>query len=225
MSTSILPTIRVLVVGGHTLMRAGLCMLLESQPVLSIVGEVGTCVDAVTMATREQPDVIVLDLLLGSENTLDCLAELRAVASGARTLILTGVYDSQLHRQAVLLGAVGLVLKNQAPEILFKAIERVHAGEVWIERAMMAHVLDHMTRSSGDADPAAAGIARLTGREREVLGLIGHGLRNKQIAERLCISEVTVRHHLTSVYDKLGVADRLELVIYAYQHGLARSSP
>jgi DNA-binding NarL/FixJ family response regulator len=90
---------------------------------------------------------------------------------------------------------------------------------------MMAHVLDHMTRPASEADPAATRIARLTKREREVLGLIGQGLRNKQIAERLYISEITVRHHLTSVYDKLGVTDRLELVIYAYQHGLARPSP
>jgi DNA-binding NarL/FixJ family response regulator len=118
MSTPILPTIRVLVVDDHTVMRAGLCMLLESQPGLSVVGEASTCADAVTAASREQPDVIVLDLLLGSENALDCLARLRAAASGARVLILTGVYDPQMHRKAVLLGAVGLVLKENAPETL-----------------------------------------------------------------------------------------------------------
>ena len=224
MPTPMQPTIRVLIVDDHAIMRTGLRMLLESQAGFAVVGEVGNCADAVAAATREQPDVILLDLMLAGESALDCLPELRAAASKACVLILTGVPDPELHRQAVGLGAVGVVLKDKAPEILLKAIERVHAGEVWLERAMVASVLDQMRQGSPPPNPEAAKIATLTAREREVITLIGQGLRNRQIAERLFISEVTVRHHLTSIYTKLGVSDRLELVIYAYQHGLTRPS-
>lgn len=224
MPTPMQPTIRVLIVDDHAIMRTGLRMLLESQSGFAVVGEAGTCADAVTAATCEQPDVILLDLMLAGESALDCLPELRAAASSACILVLTGVPDSELHRQAVGLGAVGVVLKDKAPETLLKAIERVHAGEVWLERAMVASVLDQMRRGPQPPNPEAAKIATLTAREREVITLIGQGLRNRQIAERLFISEVTVRHHLTSIYTKLGVSDRLELVIYAYQHGLSRPS-
>jgi DNA-binding NarL/FixJ family response regulator len=200
-------------------------MLLESQAGIAVVGEVGNCADAVTAATHEQPNVILLDLMLVGESALDCLPGLRAAASRACILVLTGVADPEFHRQAVGLGAVGVVLKDKAPETLLKAIERVHAGEVWLERTMVASVLDQMRRGSQPPNPEVAKIATLTAREREVIPLIGQGLRNRQIAERLFISEVTVRHHLTSIYNKLGVADRLALVIYAYQHGLTSPPP
>jgi two-component system nitrate/nitrite response regulator NarL len=102
----------------------------------------------------------------------------------------------------------------------------VYAGEVWINRAMMARVIgglwNPVNAQTIQADPEAVKIALLTEREREVVGLIGEGLRNKQIAERLFISEITVRHHLTSIFDKLGVSDRFELAIYSYRHGLAK---
>jgi len=117
-----------------------------------------------------------------------------------------------------------LVLKERSTEILLKAIEKVHAGEVWLERSMIAAVLSEMTRKNErkPTNPEAANIATLTPREREVITLIGEGLRNKQIAQRLFISETTVRHHLTSIFSKLHVSERLELVIYAYRHGLAK---
>ena len=219
------PPIRVLVVEDHAIMRAGLCMLLESQGYLAVVGDVGNCTDAIAAATCTQPDVILLDLFLGDETALDCLSRLRAAAGGARILVLTGACDPALHHQAVLLGAVGLVLKEKAPESLLKAIKCVHAGEVWMERTMMANVLDQVTRPSQPSNPEAVRLVMLTEREREVIAHIGLGLRNKQIADSLFISEVTVRHHLTSIYDKLGVSDRLELVIYAYQQGLAKPPP
>jgi DNA-binding NarL/FixJ family response regulator len=118
---------------------------------------------------------------------------------------------------------MGLVLKEKAATVLLQAIEKVHAGEVWLEGAMIASVLREMTqtRETRQTNPEAARIALLTEREREIVALVGQGLRNKQVAERLFISEVTVRHHLTAIFAKLRVADRLELVIYAYRHGLA----
>ena len=198
-------------------------MLIESQPGLQVVGEVGNRTDALAVAACEQPDIILLDLDLGGDSALDCIPALLAVADQARVVILTGVYDSELHRRAVHLSAMGLVLKEKAAEVLLKAIEKVHAGEVWLERAMTASVLSEITRRQDQqANPETAKIATLTAREREVIALIGEGLKNQQIAKRLFISETTVRHHLTAIFGKLGVSDRLELVVYAYQHGLAK---
>ncbi len=124
----------------------------------------------------------------------------------------------------MLLGAMGLVFKEKAAEVVIRAIERVHAGEVWFDRTLIGNVLTELSRASATKklDPEATKITKLTEREREIAALIGEGLKNKQIANRLFISETTVRHHLTSVFDKLGVTDRLELIIYAYRHGLAK---
>ena len=145
-----------------------------------------------------------------------------AAASQARVLIPTGLRDPDIHRQAVSLGARGLGLKEKAVEILLQAIRKVHAGEVWIERTMMANVLDEMSRArmALQFDPEVARIASLTARERDVIALIGQGLKNRQLAERLGISETTVRHHLTVIFSKLEVTDRLELVVYAYRPSL-----
>ena len=149
--------------------------------------------------------------------------ELRAVAKDARILILTGLKDSEAHRQAIRLGAMGVVLKEDAAEVLIKAIKKVHAGEVWVDRSTMGSLLHEMTRKDSDEpDLEAAKIATLTDRERQVITLIAEGLKNKQIAERSCLSETTITHYLSSIFDKLEVSDRLELVIYAFRHDLAR---
>ncbi len=215
--------IRVLLIDDHVVMRMGLRMLIENQPGLRVVGEATDRGAAILSAAREQPDIILLDLDLGDESGLDILPELRAAAEGARVIVLTGIRDPAEHRQAVRLGATGMVLKEQAVDTLVKAIERVHAGETWLDPALVAHVLADRSRARGqDADPKAARIAALTEREREVIALIGEGLKNRQIGERLSISETTVVHHLTSIFAKLGVANRLELVTYAYRHGLAK---
>jgi DNA-binding NarL/FixJ family response regulator len=153
----------------------------------------------------------------------DSIPTLLATAPGARIVILTGVRDPDLHRQAVELGAMGLVSKEKAAVELLQAIRQVGAGEAWLEPALVASVLRTIAHTGGKlpVDREALKIAALSEREREVIALIGKGLRNKQIADQLCISETTVRHHLTAIFTKLAVADRLTLVIYAYRHGLA----
>jgi len=206
------------------MVRTALCLFLENGPKLRVVGEAATPSEALALAAREQPDIILLDLALGDTNGLALLPELRAVASAARVLILTGLQDPDLHRQAVSLGAMGVVPKGKNLEVLLQAIEKVHLGEMWLDPSVVAHALSDMTRTKGgkQINSEEATIATLTAREREVITLVGEGLRNKQIAQRLFISESTVRHHLTSIFSKLGVAERLELVIYAYRHGLAK---
>ena len=215
--------IRVLLIDDHAVVRTGLRMLLESQPGLSVVGEAGNRGEALTLAAQVRPDILLLDLDLGEENGLEFLPDLLAAAPEAHVLVLTGVQDPETHQRAIRLGAVGLVLKERAAGVLFRAIERVHAGEVWLDRSLLAKVLGEMTPNTPPAsrNPETAKIATLTPREREVVALVGEGLKNKQIADRLYVSETTVRHHLTSIFAKLGVADRLSLVVYAYRYGLA----
>ena len=216
-------TIRVLIIDDHAVIRAALRMFLDSQPGVVVVGEGSGPGDALAIATLEHPDIILLDLDLGESNGLDLMPQLQIAAPKAHVIVLTGVRDLDMHRRAVRLGAMGLVRKERAAEALLDAIVKVHAGEVWADGLLLASVLSEMTRpwSHHSPNPEEIKIRALTPRERELIAMIGQGLRNQTIADRLCISEATVRHHLTSIYSKLSVGDRLELAIYAYRHGLA----
>jgi DNA-binding NarL/FixJ family response regulator len=216
-------TIKVLVIDDHAMFRTGLRLAIESRPGIKVVAEAATSAEALSAATREAPDIILLDLDLGDESGFEVLPELIASGHAGRVILLTGMRDPEAHRRAVRMGAVGLVLKDNAIETVLKAIEKVYAGEAWLDRTMIATILRERSRpdAANGRSAEAAKIATLTERERQVIRLIGEGLKNREIAERMFISEATVRHHLTSIFNKLAVADRLELVIYAYQHNLA----
>jgi two-component system nitrate/nitrite response regulator NarL len=216
-----LEPIRILIVDDHAVVRAGLRMLIDQNPTMKVIGLAGNRSEALAIAASEQPNLIILDLLLGDEDGLTILPELREVAKNARVLVLTGLRGSESQRRAMLAGAMGVVLKDHAAEVLIKAINKVHQGEVWLDRLMMGSVLDEMTQAQ-ETDPDKARIASLTDREREVIALIAEGLKNKEIGKRLFISETTVTHHLSSIFSKLGVSDRLELVIYAFSRNLAK---
>lgn len=213
--------IRILIVDHHQLVRTGLRMLIESVPGMKVVGKAANRSEALSLAASKKPNLILLEIDLGDEDGLAFLPELREAAKNARVLILTGVREIETHRRAARLGAVGLVLKEHTGDVLLKAIKKVHEGEVWLDRTMMSSLLNEMTTPDA-VDPDAASITSLTPREQGVIGLIAEGLKNKQIADRLCISETTVTHHLSTIFSKLGVSDRLELVIYAFAHNLAK---
>jgi two-component system, NarL family, nitrate/nitrite response regulator NarL len=223
MSTSPAKQIRILLVDDHVVIRTALRILIESQESLTMVGEAGNRREALEIAASEQPDIILLDIDLGGENGLDFISDLLGVAREARIVVLTGVRDPQVHQRAVSLGAMGLVQKDRAFDVLVGAIERVNAGDAWLDPSLMARVLSEMSGAGRHrtVDPEAAKIATRTDREREVLTLIGQGLKNKEIADQLFISEWTVRHHITSIFAKLEVSDRVELILYAYKRGLA----
>ncbi len=223
MATTQTTTIRVLLVDDHAIVRSGLRMLIESRPGLTVVGEAANSGDALTVAAREQPDLILLDFDLGPDNGLDVLPRLLA-GTQARVILLTGMRDPDIHLRAVRLGAMGVVLKEEAAEVLVKAIDNVHRGEVWLDPTLTARALAGMTGTARAPKPApeAVRIAELTEREREVIALLAEGLQNKEVSQRLHITENTVRRHLVAIFDKLGVESRLELVIYAFRHGLAK---
>lgn len=215
--------IRIMIVDDHRLIRDGLEMLITSSPGFSVAAKAGSCEESLKLVEREQPDIVLLDLDLGGESGLDLLPELLARAKNCRVLALTGMRDPDLHRSAMLLGAMGVVQKEKAYEVLLKAIEKVHEGEIWYDRLKMGSVLSEILRDGKESqsDPDALKIASLTPREREVITLISQGLKNKAIGKKLFISETTVRHHLTSTFAKLCISSRLELIIYAFSNGLA----
>jgi DNA-binding NarL/FixJ family response regulator len=198
-------------------------MLIENDPEMEVVGEAANSGDALAIAAREKPDIILLDIDLGGETSLGFLQDLLVCSGGSRVLILTGVRDPQMHQRAIMLGAMGVVLKDQAGKVILKAIRKVNGGEAWIDREMMASVVGEVSRGKQprEADPEAKKIASLTDREREIIGLVSRGLANKDIAERLFIGEKTVRNNLTTIYSKLDVSNRLELALYASRHKLS----
>jgi two-component system nitrate/nitrite response regulator NarL len=215
------PPINVMIVDDHVVIRSGLRMLIEHDQRMRVVAMAGNQAEALERAAKETPDVIVLDLLLGDEDALVFLPELCEASPKSRVLVLTGVQNPDAHRRAIRRGAMGIVLKEHAADQLLKAIEKVNKGEVWIERSMMGSMIQELSKPP-IVDPELAKIESLTEREREVIALVGEGLKNKQVGERLFISETTVTHHLSSVFSKLEVSDRLELIIYAFRHGLAK---
>jgi two-component system nitrate/nitrite response regulator NarL len=212
--------IRILLVDDHQIFLAGLRTLLQNDPEFVVVGEARNRIEALN-ASHTQPDVILLDLDLGEECGSNLVQDLMKIAPKSRILLLTGVIDSGLHLLAISLGAVGIVHKLESPILLMKAIRKVHSGEAWVNRTMVATFMTQLQAPRRKADPIAAKIASLTSRELEVIGSLAQGRRNKEIAERLFISEKTVRHYLTSIFQKLEVSDRLELMIFSYQHCLA----
>jgi two-component system, NarL family, nitrate/nitrite response regulator NarL len=212
--------IRVIVIDDHKAVRKGLSLLIQSQPGFEAVGEASNATEALIVAEREQPDVILLDLDLGNESGVEMIPELLATANCARVLVLTGLRDQEEHRRAMLCGAMGVVLKENPPEVLLKAIQKIHSGEIWYDRLKLGSIVADILRGHArEQNPEGAKAATLTQREKEVVALVSQGLKNKQIADKLFISDTTVRHHLTAIFAKLGVSNRLELIIYTFTEG------
>jgi DNA-binding NarL/FixJ family response regulator len=215
--------IRILIIDDQLIVREGLRMLIENHPGTKVVAMASTRSEALDIIAREPTDLIILNLELGGNSALSFIPELREAAKDARILVLTGQRDSTTHQKAAQHGAMGVVLKEDAADLLLKAIEKVYKGEAWLDRLTLGSLIFQMSSQEKETvDPRTQKIASLTDRERQVIALIAEGLKNRQIADRLFISHVTVTHHLSSIYGKLGVSDRLELVIYAFANKLAK---
>ena len=210
--------ISVLFISDLLLMRAALCRLLEGSEI-GLVGEVASCEEALSFTAAEHPHIVLVDLDSRAD-ALACVRDLASSAEGSRIIVLTDRARTADIPTLMELGAAGVVLKHERPEVLIKAIRKVHAGEIWLDRVNTAQVLVRAARRRRSENLEAAKIAALTRREHEIIALVGEGLKNRLIAGRLFISEATVRNHLTSILDKLGVSDRFELAVYAYRVGL-----
>jgi DNA-binding NarL/FixJ family response regulator len=210
--------IRITVLAAHAVVRAGLRYLCNESKNLVMSGEAATTDDAISLVRHKRTDVTVVDPD-SSDIALHAVAELHA-AGVDRVLVLTGLTDLGAQKRAFELGAVGVVRKDQPEEMLVRAIEKVHAGELWLDGVQTGHLLRALLRRR---DPEDAKIATLTRREREVIVLIGHGLNGATIAKRLFISEATVRNHLTSILRKLELSNRFELAVFAFRNNLVES--
>lgn len=219
-------TIRIVIIDNHTLVRAGLCSILENQPDLKVVGQTGSLDEAIRLVASTQPDIILLEQDPEIGLGVNMFSELVNACSQARIILVTGSNNRQTYLQAVQFGALGVVLKTQPPDILMKAIRKVHLGELWIDHSLVANLVAVAVNGQANAaeNPKAASLIQFSEREREIIEFIGLGLPNKQIANQLCISNGTVRHYLTAIYRKVGVKDRLELLVYAQSHNLTQHS-
>jgi two-component system nitrate/nitrite response regulator NarL len=217
-------SIRVVLVDDHKIIRDGLRDLIESRKGLTVVGDAGNRADAIAVVSRQKPHVVVLDLDLGADSGLALIPELLKASAETSIIILTGMRDVEKRDRAMELGAKGVVLKDEGATELLSAIEKVHrTGDYWLEAGAARRLLERRIRAHDATDPEAAKITTLTEREREIIALVGEGLENKEIAERLrpVVAEPTVRNNLSIIYDKLGIkGGRLGLLVYAYKHGL-----
>lgn len=221
--------IRVMIVDDHKSILWGLERLVESaSPRMVVTGTAASCAEMLSVVVTARPDVILLDLDLDGQNSADSLPDLLRLTN-AQVLILTGGRDFAFHQAALMKGARGVIGKDENADVLLHAIERVYAGEVWVNRMMMGKLLESMSANAGNgqsADPEAVKIASLTPREREIVGAIvrSRGGKSLEIADSLHISEHTLRNHLTLIYEKLGVRNRLDLFAYAMEHGLGKDA-
>ncbi len=215
---------RILLVDSQEVVRAGLRLVINSQKGLQVVGEAASLAEAMTQVS-ELPDVVIINVNL--HEGAGALHEITGLARQAHVIVLTG--RSELESHYLILGEVidsgvkGIVFREDPVESLVSAIERVRAGGAWLDHSTLARVLGKMllVNNTKMTNPETCKAAQLTHREREIVALISQGMKNKLVAERLSLSEATVRHHLTSIFNKLGVSDRLELAIYAHHYDLA----
>jgi DNA-binding NarL/FixJ family response regulator len=214
--------IKIFLVGDYSIFRVALRMLIETESHLKVIGEASTLKEAFGQFTKEKPDVILVDL--PETDGANLFSFLLNSIDKTPILVLTGSNDVELYVKCLQLSVKGLVLKQKSADVLFKAIEKVHAGEYWLERSIMGQTIKRLMEernfhyeNNHHAEPN-----QLTEREKQVVSLICKGLKNKNIAEKLFITETTVRHHLTSIFEKLGTKSRLELVIYAFKNNIEK---
>jgi DNA-binding NarL/FixJ family response regulator len=216
--------IRVVIADDHPIVREGLRKLLSLEDDINVVGEAADGRELVERMEEFKPDVILLDLRMPNLDGLGALQTLQHTGQKARVIILTASEDKNEFVQAMKLGCSGIVLKQTAPDLIVKSIRKVYAGEIWLDSHTTAAVMRQFASPLETGSPTPAGKVRerspLSTREREIVALVAQGYKNKEMAEKMFISEQTVKNHLHNIFDKLGVSDRLELALYAIHKGL-----
>jgi two-component system, NarL family, nitrate/nitrite response regulator NarL len=231
------PKIRIVVADDHPIFRDGLCRLLALEEDFEVVAQASDGAQVLEILQRLEPDILLLDLKMPGLDGLGTLQRLQAARNKTRVIVLTASDDKNEFVQAMKLGTSGIVLKQTATELLIKSIRKVHAGEIWLDSHTTAAVIRQFVANE-EAPPAAPPPppmqqqqqqsggrgererSPLSQREREIVALVAQGFKNKEMAEKMFISEQTVKNHLHNIFDKLGVSDRLELALYAIHNNL-----
>jgi DNA-binding NarL/FixJ family response regulator len=217
--------IRIVVADDHPIFRDGLCKLLALEDDFEVVAQAEDGRQVLDVLQQHEPDILLLDLRMPHLDGLSTLQRLQAARNKTRVVVLTASDDKNEFVQAMKLGASGIVLKQTATDLLIKSIRRVHAGEMWLDSTTTEAVIRQFVSVAPlPMPPASAPRERdrcpLSQREREIVALVAQGFKNKEMAEKMFISEQTVKNHLHNIFDKLGVSDRLELALYAIHNNL-----
>ena len=211
-----------MIIGDFLIFRSGLKLLLETEEKIKFVGEAADLAEAANLIPKIKPDVLLIDAAEIDDGNFNSFHA--AQSDGTPVIVLTNSKDAEKQKKYLLLGVNGLVSKEETADILFAAIKQVSSGDVYFDRRLMSETIKQLV-SERQMIPEKLynyNCAALTEREREVLTLVCRGMKNKIIADHLFITETTVRHHLTSIFEKLKVNSRLELVVHAFREKLVK---
>ena len=212
-----IPVIRALVVDDHAIIRKGMRAMLELVPDIELVGEAENGRQAVKLDAELSPDVILMDLMMPEMNGIECIKQIKTQHAGARILVLTNFAGEDMIFPAIKAGAMGYHLKDSSPEALIEAIRQVSRGVASLHPSIAKKLLDELNHAEKQHLPDES----LTQREVEILRLLAQGLENREIAEKLFISEATVRTHVSNILGKLHLASRTQAALYALREGIA----
>ena len=218
------PTIRILIADDHPIVRDGLRKLLNLEDDFDVIGEASDGREVLDRMQELNPDILLLDLRMPNLDGLAALQVLQQSNNKTKVIVLTASEDKNEFVQAMKLGCSGIVLKQTAPDLIIKSIRKVFGGEIWLDSHTTAAVMRQFAAPGEAGSSPTGGKTRerspLSQREREIVQLVAQGFKNKEMAEKMFISEQTVKNHLHNIFDKLGVSDRLELALYAIHKGL-----
>jgi two-component system, NarL family, nitrate/nitrite response regulator NarL len=216
---------RIVIAEDHAIFRRGMVALLAGEQDLEIVGEAVNGEQAIQMVEKLQPEILLLDLLMPKVSGMEVLQALADTQSSVRVIVLSGAPEGEQFLRVFELGARALVLKESATAVLFQCIQAVKAGQYWIGQKASSKPRFPLKNYKNLSTKNRQKDYGLTQREIEIIQAVASGAPNKEIAERLSISEQTVKHHITNIFDKVGAYNRLELTLFAFHHGLADDPP
>ena len=213
--------IRILLADDHPIFRDGLKRLLEAEPGFQVVGEASNGAEAVRLVKQMKPELLLLDLSMPQQTGIEAIRELGSLGASVRIILLTAAAEKSQIVEALQLGARGVVLKDSATQLLIQAIRTVMSGEYWVGREQVSNLVQYLrTLMQTTAQETKQRKFGLTPRELEIVSAVVAGFANKEIAGHFKISEDTVKHHLSNIFDKLGVSTRLELALFAVNQSL-----